>query len=169
MTSCSRRKKKKIIKQLEDSDFIKGPVIEIGSSSRCTLSTTRSKEVKDESPKKETQIEDELLSETKGKGKYEDCNSMGSCSLSFISKLKNEEMLLYVEATISDKVQVQAKKLALSAWNIGHLRKKETTKLEEEGFGLLPIKASYRVKGPVLKGKCSQVPHTPPKDMGKKV
>ncbi|KAI3771971.1 hypothetical protein L6452_03144 [Arctium lappa] len=134
-----------------------------------------------------------------------DCNSIGSCSLSFIAKLKNESMvtkinwskyifdkvktskekwrrdndmcfysdpltyltLLYVEATISNKLKMESTKPALTIWNIGHLRKRETTELENGGFGLLPIKDKYKVRRPFVKGECSKFPHTPPQDMGK--
>ncbi|KAI3736209.1 hypothetical protein L6452_15747 [Arctium lappa] len=96
-----------------------------------------------------------------------DCNSMGSCSLSFIAKLKNESMLLYVEATIGNKLKTESTKLALTVWNIGHLRKRETTELENGGFGLLPIKDKYKVRRPFVKRECSKMPHTPLEDMGK--
>ncbi|KAI3678391.1 hypothetical protein L6452_37681 [Arctium lappa] len=130
-----------------------------------------------------------------------DCNSMGSCSLSFIAKLKNESMcmlcsracfahgnvmhnsmlclraieklfgiglttLLYVEATISNKLKMESTKPALTVSNIGHLRKRETKELENGGFGLLPIKDKYKVRRPFVKGECSKIPHTPPQDMG---
>ncbi|KAI3769837.1 hypothetical protein L6452_00951 [Arctium lappa] len=59
------------VKLPEDSDFKKEPVIEIVSSSRCTRSTTISKENKNEIPKKDTQEDKVLLSETKSKMKSE--------------------------------------------------------------------------------------------------
>ncbi|KAI3667010.1 hypothetical protein L6452_42052 [Arctium lappa] len=80
-----------------------------------------------------------------------------------------KEPLLYVESTISDKVEVEKEKTTLSVWNIGLLRKRETTELEDGGFGLLPIKTSYQVKRPVLQGECSKSPRSPPKYLGKKM
>ncbi|KAI3735102.1 hypothetical protein L6452_14590 [Arctium lappa] len=61
----------------EDGDFKKEPVIEIGSSSRCKRNTRRSKENKDETPKKDTHEDKVLLSETKSKVKYEGSSVRG--------------------------------------------------------------------------------------------
>ncbi|KAI3698045.1 hypothetical protein L6452_31155 [Arctium lappa] len=58
-------------------------------------------------------------------------------------------------------------KPTLTVWNIGHLRKRETTELENGGFGLLPIKDKYKVRRPFVKGEWNKIPHTPPHDLGK--
>ncbi|KAI3729207.1 hypothetical protein L6452_17860 [Arctium lappa] len=131
----------------EDPDFTSEPIIDIGSSSRCTVGTTRANDQKahnlNEPPqRKETMDGRKKDSETK-------------------TPVKDEA------ATISNKVEVEAKQPAVTVWNIGHLRKRETTELEDGGFGLLPIKVNYRVRRSLLKGECSQVPRSPPKDLGK--
>ncbi|KAI3685263.1 hypothetical protein L6452_34503 [Arctium lappa] len=77
--------------------------------------------------------------------------------------------LLYVEATFSDKVEVEVKKPAITMWNMGHLRKRETTELDNGGFRVLPIKVMYQAKRHFFKGECNQVPHTPPANLGKQV
>ncbi|KAI3681016.1 hypothetical protein L6452_35797 [Arctium lappa] len=151
--STTRSKEDKV---LEHSDCITNLVIEIGRSPRCTQSTTRSKEVKEKTPKKDTNGGKVVLSETKVEVKTEVNNLI--CL-----------QLLYGEAAISEKVQVESKKPALSVWKLGHLRKRETTELEDGGFGLLPLKDGYKVKRTVLKGESGQLPHSPPSNMGKHV
>ncbi|KAI3707280.1 hypothetical protein L6452_25664 [Arctium lappa] len=187
-------------KDRETIELMKEPVIEIGSSStRCTRSATRSKEVKEETQRNHTQMEKHILSCGKSKDKYEGCSAQGSQagkkvkgeetdemekkrktntsdSTDSLRKRSNVEavvvndiMLLYVESTISKKVEVEKGKPASSVWNIRRLRKRETTELEDGGFGLLPIKPSYQVKRTFLKGECSQGPRSLRKDLGKQV
>ncbi|KAI3697379.1 hypothetical protein L6452_30359 [Arctium lappa] len=77
LKAYTRRNKKKRVKIPEDSDFKQEPVIEIGSPSRCTRSTSRSKQNKDETPKKENKDDTVILSDSKSKVKCEGSSVQG--------------------------------------------------------------------------------------------
>ncbi|KAJ9537760.1 hypothetical protein OSB04_030493 [Centaurea solstitialis] len=76
--------------------------------------------------------------------------------------------LLYVESTISPTVEVQQKKHAISAWNIGLLRKRQTIEIAEGGFGLLPIRHGCISSTVKQEHTAPNTPTTPPKEPGRK-
>ncbi|KAI3672594.1 hypothetical protein L6452_38689 [Arctium lappa] len=53
---------------------------------------------------------------------------------------EQEKTLLYVDSTISKRVEVDQNTPALWVWNIGLLKKRESTEIKRGGFGLLPLK-----------------------------
>ncbi|KAI3747579.1 hypothetical protein L6452_10084 [Arctium lappa] len=86
-----------------------------------------------------------------------DCNSMGSCNLSFIAKLKNELMVTKINWSkyIFDKMKTSKEKWRRDndmCFYVGPL-----TYLTDK----------YKVRRPFVKGECNKIPHTPPDDLGK--
>ena len=77
--------------------------------------------------------------------------------------------LLYVDATLSKRVHVSSQTPAISVWNSALLRKRQSTELEDGGFGLLPIKDPYIKKLQNLKGQTIESPSTPPREPSRQV
>ncbi|KAJ9556428.1 hypothetical protein OSB04_011042 [Centaurea solstitialis] len=80
-------------------------------------------------------------------------------------------LLLYVNATISKRVfvssRVSPQSPAITVWNLGLLRKRQTTEIEDGGFGLLPIKESYMQNIQNPKNESIKSPTTPPMEPSK--
>ena len=76
---------------------------------------------------------------------------------------------MYVEATISPKVQPPKRKNAITSWNIGLLRKRESTEIAAGGFGMLPMKPEYMSSNIKQEKRNPHASKTHPKEPEKKV